>query len=58
MWIYYELKRWGFVYQFFVTVLINRNLYLSISLCFNTFDMQFINRFHSSNMIFKYYNNK
>lgn len=58
MWIYYELKRWGFVYQFFVTVLINRNLFLSLSLCLNIFDMQFINRFHSSNMIFKYYNNK
>lgn len=58
MWIYYELKRWGFVYQFFVTVLINRNLFLSLSLCLNTFDMQFINRFHSSIMIFKYYNNK
>lgn len=42
---------------FFVTVLMNKTLFLSLSLCLNIFDMQFINQFHSFNMIFKYYNN-
>lgn len=57
MWVYYDLKGWGFLTYFFVTVLMNKTLFLSLSLCLNIFDMQFINQFHSFNMIFKYYNN-
>lgn len=57
MWVYYDLKGWGFLTYFFVTVLMNKTLFLSLSLCLNIFDMQFINQFQSFNMIFKYYNN-